>query len=210
MVKRPIQILQCPHLRDFEQHCVNVRTPIVLANTIEHWPAMKRWKDPRYWIRKTHGGRRLIPVELGKTYVDDGWGQQIITIGDHMKDHLLKDMTISSDKEERPVGYLAQHDLLTQVPALRKDISVPDYCYVDIPRTSAKDETPGSDEDDARAVSPTPSLPCDPMLNMWLGPGGTVSPAHTDPHHNILAQVCGRKYIRLFGKAIPNGWFWHE
>ena len=29
----------------------------------------------------------------------------------------------------------------------------------------------------------------------WLGPPGTVSPLHTDPHHNILAQIVGYKYV---------------
>lgn len=32
-------------------------------------------------------------------------------------------------------------------------------------------------------------------------PWWQVTPAHTDPHHNLLAQVRGRKYVRLYRPA---------
>lgn len=54
---------------------------------------------------------------------------------------------------------------------MKEDIVIPEYCYV------------GKGE---------------PEINCWFGPANTVTPTHTDPKHNILAQVFGAKSIYLF------------
>lgn len=81
-------------------------------------------------------------------------------------------------------GYLAQHDLFSQIPSLRDDIKIPDYCYC---TTSA-----------ASPISESTPMPEEPLMNAWLGPCGTISPLHTDPYHNIFCQAVGYKYVQLY------------
>ena len=186
-----------------------MHTPVIIEGAIQHWPALdeRPWNNPAYLLEQTLGGRRLIPVEVGKSYTDEGWGQRITTFRDFMEIYMLEgakdavsatshiDNAGSPDRDGAdgsqtptppPTGYLAQHDLFAQIPSLRADISIPDYCY------SSPAPSPHLTH-----IKPVPKLE-EPLLNAWFGPKGTVSPLHTDPYHNILAQVVGYKYVRLY------------
>jgi hypothetical protein len=196
---------------------IETHTPLIIEGAIQHWPALEErpWNNPGYLLEQTLGGRRLIPVEIGKSYTDEGWGQRIITFRDFMETHMLNEDTEETSMEDatagtyrpegnepgtnpveisqtresekaRPTGYLAQHDLFAQIPSLRADISIPDYCYSE-PAPSPH----------LTHIKPVTKLE-EPLLNAWFGPVGTISPLHTDPYHNILAQVVGYKYVRLY------------
>lgn len=180
--------------------------PLVIKGALEHWPAMieRPWRSRGYLMRRTFGGRRLVPVEVGRSYTDEGWGQRILTFGVFLDEYLVRKGHGDGEEGEAEtpgaqIGYLAQHDLFAQIPALRNDICVPDYCYITPP-------PPLSHIQKGR----TPPPLSEPLLNAWLGPAGTVSPLHTDPYHNILCQVVGRKYVRLYSpdqteKLYPRG-----
>ncbi|XP_037559502.1 lysine-specific demethylase 8-like isoform X2 [Dermacentor silvarum] len=128
----------------------------------------------------TIAGGRTVPVELGSKYTDEDWSQKLMTLASFVRTYILK--------EKGPdvgVGYMAQHQLFHEIPELRNDICIPTYCCL-----SEKDE--------------------EPDINLWFGPEGTVSPLHHDPKNNILAQVFGEKYIRLYGKSQTPFLYAHE
>lgn len=180
------------------------------------------WSNPAYLREKA--GRRTIPVEIGGSYTSEGWRQELMTLSDFIgrfiepggEEVYAHDTTSASQGgKRRKVGeterigvdgpreaaahgppqekndaknkaYLAQHQLFDQIPALRRDILTPDYCALLL----------GDEEDDAAADSVA--------TNAWYGPAGTVSPLHSDPFHNLLAQVVGTKRVRLASHADPS------
>lgn len=181
---------QAMNFEAFQVHLNQSPSPIVIPGILAAWPAMSLWRNPTYLMRVTLGGRRLVPVEVGKSYLDDNWSQKMMPFREFMTDFLLPN-------EPKEVGYLAQHDLFAQIPTLKNDIVIPDYCYT---------SPPDPDEAAARTAGLASARQLDePLLNAWLGPKGTRTPLHTDPYHNILCQVVGYKYVRLYAPTeTPN------
>ena len=193
----------CPSLVNFLDKYMKPQVPVILTGCMTHWPALEAWQDLNYLKRVA--GPRIVPVEVGGgTYLASeqeedggegggggGWGQQLMSVGDFIDTHVVaaaaavvSDDASPGEKPTRPTkGYLAQYELFEHIPALKKDIVVPDYC--------ALQETDEDEHDDDGPV----------ILNAWLGPPDTVSPTHTDPYHNLLAQVVGAKAIRLFAPS---------
>ncbi|KAG0021227.1 hypothetical protein BGZ82_011393 [Podila clonocystis] len=183
-LRHPIPRLDLPTMDAFQRHVNGPAggTPVIITGAIDHWPARERWTDLET-LCQTAGPDRLVPIEIGSQYTDEEWTQKLVTIRVFIQEYIIEPTAPSSrgkDESKSRVGYLAQHDLFDQIPRLRRDIDIPDYCMIE-PRFQ-------------RGYNP----PDDILLNAWFGPRGTVSPMHTDPYHNLLAQVVGHKYVRLY------------
>ncbi|KAG0237724.1 hypothetical protein BGW42_000130 [Actinomortierella wolfii] len=202
----PIPRCHQPSLEAFARHVHQPHpTPLIITGAMEHWPALTKWKDLDA-LCKAAGPDRLVPIEIGSQYTDEHWTQKLVTTREFIEQYIFDPSHISSstvidrgngheqdsetaaatkaEASKKAVGYLAQHDLFQQIPRLRRDIDIPDYCWVGPP-------------EDQEGYEP----PDDTLLNAWFGPRGTVSPLHTDPYHNLLAQVVGYKYVRLYAPS---------
>ena len=166
-LRKPVKILENePSLEWF----IRMRAapfPFIIRNYASDWPALD-WNNLADLYNHIHPCR-TVPVELGSKYTDEAWTQSLMAFGDFVEYHILR--------PNPTTGYLAQYDLFVQVPRMKRDVIIPDYCY-----TSQEDV----------------------KFNCWIGPKGTISPLHQDPHDNLFVQVVGYKYVKLYPEEEKN------
>ncbi|KAK4049939.1 hypothetical protein OIV83_003763 [Microbotryomycetes sp. JL201] len=168
-------LIALPQFPDLDEYLARYcREPFVVRGGCRHWSAFSLWSK-RAHLERIAGPHRIVPVEIGGDYTAADWGQQILPFTAILD-------AIFDPPSDRKL-YLAQHDLFKQFPDLENDLVIPDLVYSCPPRpTDVPNYQPVSNEQGY-------------LLNAWLGPTDTVSPAHTDPYYNCYAQVFGSKWV---------------
>lgn len=186
-------------LEDFVSKAATAR-PFVLRRfcVSSSWPACRKWTSPRYW--DLVAGHRTVPVEVGASYLEESWSQELKTLRAFLDEHIFlpKSSFSSSTSTCSKTGYLAQHDLLEQVPELARDVLTPDYALALSAAAAGGEGGEGEPEPEGEEEEEV-------ARNLWLGPSFTMSPLHTDPKRNLLCQVFGRKYVRLYSPEESSG-----
>ncbi|KAI6174756.1 JmjC domain-containing protein [Aphelenchoides fujianensis] len=184
-----IPVVHLPSLESFYRQFFEPQRPVIIRGLVDQWPAFGNF--PHLYARCS---RRTVPIELGGSYVDAEFHQQLMTFGEYLREFIapaqarpLASFSILSPEQS---AYLAQHRLLDQIPSLRQEILVPDYCAL----ASGEEGAEGKAE----------------LINCFIGPATTVSPLHSDPRHNFFCQVEGRKFVRLIDPKFSDRIYLHD
>lgn len=145
-------------------------SPLVIRGLAKEWPATTLWRNMESMSR-THG-HRLVPIELGSILT--GMTEELMSFRSFISAYLAKSNEKNGWSLEDAIdptlqtAYLAQHPLLEQIPEFYQDV----------------DRNPCG-------IEPT-------NVNVWIGTGGTRTPLHFDSYDNLLIQLVGVKYVRLY------------
>ena len=148
-------------------------TPVVIRGHLdedgENWAALDVFKNLDAFEKYAD---TIVPVEYGTAF--DSHGVGVTTLGSFARDFLAPsnaahDGAPTSDK----VAYVSQHPIFHQIPELQSTFTV-------IPYTLGRLRVETS------------------AVNLWLGTAGTRTAIHRDPYLNLLCQVSGYKYVRIY------------
>ena len=152
--------------------------PLVIRSLASRWKAVEKWRNIDNLARKF--GHRLVPVEVG-SMSSNKMKEILVPFRSFVSKYLCPSAEIdcwslddATADSNHRIAYLAQHPLLDQIPALCRDI----------------DMTPCE-------IQPT-------NINIWMGTGGTRTPLHFDTYDNLLVQIVGAKYVRLYKKEYTS------
>lgn len=141
--------------------------PLVIQGALSDWPALERW-TPEYL--KSKCGQQVIEVQFGRD-TDPGYEINQAQLRKQMKFSECIDLIHGTDETNN--FYMTANNTSVNGKALQAlwpDVPViAEYLHV-------SEQYPGF---------------------FWYGPKGTITPLHHDLTNNFMAQVKGRKLVRM-------------
>jgi ribosomal protein L16 Arg81 hydroxylase len=152
---------------EFYRQYYLLNKPVIITGMLDDWPAMTKW---HFSFFREHFGEREVEVQMGRSQDAD---YEINSTQLKRKMRLASYLDMIQDAQESNDFYMTANNSSANRQALAElwqDIGrLPEYL------------NPDSTDDGF----------------LWLGPKGTRTPFHHDLTNNFMAQVIGRKRIKL-------------
>ncbi|GGK48861.1 cupin-like domain-containing protein [Salinarimonas ramus] len=168
---RPLAIEEretLPSAEEFRTRYAARSKPVVFRGGIRDWPAFREW-TPEYLAEKVGGNE--INVQQSPTGIFGLDPEKGGPRFEEVKTTLGAYVHSMMNITEGDIRYYVQRvNIPEKLPELKDDFSLPSYV-------------------DAAKVY---------LINLWMGPAGNVTTLHYDTPNNFLAQVRGRKRLKMF------------
>ncbi len=153
---------------EFFEHYYAQNTPVVLTDVMGNWQALSRW-NPEYL--KQHYGEVNVGVQFNRES-NPLFEQEKDKHRQQMRMKDYVDLVVTGGKtnDYYMVPYNGNFDNPEFKPLLNDLEIFPDYLDSTVQQT---------------------------QIFFWFGPEGTITPLHHDPCNVLLAQVYGKKRVRL-------------
>lgn len=153
---------------EFLESYYSQNTPLILTDIMKNWRALELW-TPEYL--KQNYGQAMVEIQAGREADPD----YEINLQRHQKTVRFADYidSVVSGKQTNDYYMVANNRNLDrpELKGLLNDLEIfTEY------------------------LDPTQTSGC---IFFWYGPAGTVTPLHHDPVNLLLAQVSGRKLVRM-------------
>lgn len=157
--------------------------PVVVTGAMSAWPALSRWQDLAYLTRVA--GPRTVPVEMGRHYLAQGWGQHLMLFSDFVKLHVQIEAAQADARTDslKPVTQVRQSQVhadslehqpntsTSSGPTCRSGTSAEDVSASETETEAAFSSSQGSQQH-------RPEVQAHSISGQEAGPAGTAEPQH--------------------------------
>ena len=154
---------------EFLKEYYTTNRPVIITGMMDDWPAMKKWSLD-YFAEKF--GDRVVEVQMNRNAGDQGAQYEI--------------------NRERFIGKIKFGEFLERA---RTAGETNDFYLTANNNSSNRSILPELWDDIGRL--PEYLRSDQPSGFFWMGPAGTVTPFHHDLTNNFMAQVMGRKLLKI-------------